>query len=279
MRGLALVVLLAWASPAHATYCATSSPGAARYDVYEISRPACFAGDSTISERVYDIYKSQRTCLPYTGRQDERPVTGMACLQPDGRWKLLSAVPAEQRPEDRLEHLVRRLRPALRDAGIGYYGLGREDGNRVVFALADKDRVAAASRIIIALDDHVGMHADRYGRFTLWYGANPLIDASRAPVVIDRGPAPEAASSERVRFVQGQLVSLGYEVPQHGVLDEATRRSIIAFERRVGLQPDGALTIELYEKLQAEYKYCVVARSVAQDPAPIERRCREAQNR
>jgi peptidoglycan hydrolase-like protein with peptidoglycan-binding domain len=89
-------------------------------------------------------------------------------------------------------------------------------------------------------------------------------------------PPPSARRSpDRVKFVQSRLAALGYySGPQHGKLDDGTREAIRRFQQAVGLPVNAELSIELHEQLQSEYDLCVVARSLAADPASIARTCK-----
>jgi hypothetical protein len=88
-------------------------------------------------------------------------------------------------------------------------------------------------------------------------------------------PPPGRPSPDRVKFVQSRLAALGYySGPQNGKLDDGTREAIRRFQQTVGLPVNAELSIELHEQLQSEYDLCVVARSLAADPASIARACK-----
>jgi hypothetical protein len=94
-----------------------------------------------------------------------------------------------------------------------------------------------------------------------------------APLFPNEAEPPDPAP-ERVWHVQAQLASLGYyEGPVDGRLDAATQASIRRFQERAGAVPDGRIGMDLYERLRAEYDFCVVTRSLAADPSAIDRSC------
>jgi peptidoglycan hydrolase-like protein with peptidoglycan-binding domain len=85
---------------------------------------------------------------------------------------------------------------------------------------------------------------------------------------------PAAEELERVRSVQTHMRLLGYPVPRDdGVLDEETRAAIRAFQKRVGITPDGRMSQRLQDQLQAEFNLCVVVRSMAAEPSSIDQHC------
>jgi hypothetical protein len=104
----------------------------------------------------------------------------------------------------------------------------------------------------------------------LWTGLGDGIAGSSSPPVAETATIAPAG----IRHVQSQLAMLGYlDGPVDGRLDDRTEHSIKRFQQAVGAPADGRITTDLYERLQSEYNYCVVARSLAADPAPVERAC------
>jgi peptidoglycan hydrolase-like protein with peptidoglycan-binding domain len=86
--------------------------------------------------------------------------------------------------------------------------------------------------------------------------------------------SPPAEEPDGIRFVQTHMRLLGYSVPRDdGVLDEDTRTAIRAFQRRVGMMPDGRLSQRLHDQLQAEFNLCIVVRSMAAEPRSIDQHC------
>lgn len=106
----------------------------------------------------------------------------------------------------------------------------------------------------------------------LWTRIGEGTAGSSMPPVIESATTAPAG----VRHVQSQLAMLGYlDGPVDGRLDDRTERSIRRFQAATGAPADGRITIDLYERLHSEYNYCVVTRSLAADPAPVERACAE----
>jgi hypothetical protein len=106
----------------------------------------------------------------------------------------------------------------------------------------------------------------------LWTGAGEGANGSSSRPVADTATTKPAG----VRHVQSQLAMLGYlDGPVDGRFDDRTERSIRRFQAATGAPADGRITMDLYERLHSEYNYCVVTRSLAADPVPVERGCAE----